>query len=50
MRRVVNTWSQSDRQAFADGNRLRAQTIHGRMRPGPSASEWDYDDDEGGES
>lgn len=38
-------WSAADRQAFADGDRLRAQTIQGRRRPGPSAAEWDYDDD-----
>ena len=40
-----NRWSAADRRAFADGNRLRAQTIHGRRAPGPQASEWDDDDD-----
>lgn len=35
-----NTWSTSDRQAFADGNRLRASSIPGRRRGGPSIEEW----------
>jgi len=43
----VNRWSRADRQAFADGNRLRAQTIQGRRWPGPTADEWDDDEDEG---
>lgn len=46
MYRPTATWSQSDRQAFADGVRLRASTIRGRMRPGPTADEWDYEDEE----
>ena len=36
-----NRWSPDDRQAFADGNRLRAQTVPGRRAGGPSAAEWD---------
>lgn len=42
----TNRWSQSDRRAFADGNRLRAQTINGKRRSGPSAQEWDWDDED----
>jgi len=42
----ANSWSAADRRAFADGNRLRASTIPGRVRPGPSVDEWDFDDDE----
>ena len=33
-------WSDEDRQNFADGNRLRAQTIPGKRREGPSAAEF----------
>jgi hypothetical protein len=42
----TNRWSASDRQAFADGVRLCASTIAGRRRPGPSADEWNWDEDE----
>jgi len=35
-----NRWSASDHQAFADGNRLRAQSIPGRRRNGPALEEW----------
>ena len=41
-----NRWSPDDRQAFADGNRLRAQTVPGRRAGGPSAAEWDEDFEE----
>ena len=33
-------WSDEDRQNFADGNRLRAQTIPGKRREGPAAAEF----------
>ncbi len=33
-------WSDEDRQRFADGNRLRAQTRPGRRREGPTADEF----------
>jgi superfamily I DNA/RNA helicase len=33
-------WSEEERQAFADGQRERAQTIPGKRREGPSASEF----------
>ena len=46
MSRTINRWSQSDRQAFADGNRLRAQTIQGRRAAGPQAAEWDWDEED----
>ena len=44
-----NRWSKEDRRRFADGNRLRASSIPGKRRPGPSADEWDLDelDEEG---
>ena len=42
----TNRWSREDRRAFADGNRLRAQTIPGRRDAGPSSSEWDWDDED----
>ena len=41
----ANRWSREDRRAFADGNRLRAQTIQGRRAPGPDAREWDDDEE-----
>jgi uncharacterized protein (DUF433 family) len=40
---MKNRWSDSDRRAFADGNRLRAQTIQGQRRNGPTIDEWDDD-------
>ena len=40
MSKRANKWSDADRQAFADGNRQRAQTIQGKRRPGPSKTEW----------
>jgi hypothetical protein len=36
-----NRWSSCDRQAFADGNRLRASSIPGRRSSGPQVSDWD---------
>ena len=33
-------WSDEDRQAFADGDKLRAQTVPGKRRQGPSAGEF----------
>ena len=43
-------WGDADRQAFRDGNRLRASTIQGKRRPAPSLDEWgdlsDWLDDE----
>lgn len=38
---MKNKWSKQDRQAFADGNRLRAQTIPGKRDDGPDPDEWD---------
>jgi hypothetical protein len=35
-----NRWSPADRQAFADGNRLRASSVPGRRATGPEAREW----------
>jgi hypothetical protein len=32
MKKIVNTWSQEDRQAFADKNILRAQMIPNKKR------------------
>ena len=34
------SWSDSDSQAFRDGNRLRASTIQGKRKPAPSVEEW----------
>jgi hypothetical protein len=31
-KKMINKWSPEDRQAFADGNRLRAQTIPNKKR------------------
>jgi hypothetical protein len=42
----TNRWSREDHRAFADGVRLRAQTINGRRFAGPQASEWDWDEDD----
>lgn len=33
-------WSDEDRQRFADGNRLRAQTVPGKRKQGPTADEF----------
>jgi hypothetical protein len=35
------SWSQDDRQAFADRNILKAQTVQARRYQGPEADEWD---------
>ena len=37
-------WTTSDRQAFADC-KLRALTVPSRRHAGPSADEWDWDDE-----
>lgn len=42
-----HAWNDADRQAFRDGQRLRAQTIHGRRWDGPEADEWDNDNERG---
>ena len=44
--RPVNRWNDADRRAFADGNRLRAQTIQGKRFGGAEVDEWDWDEDE----
>ena len=36
-----NSWSESDKQAFADRNILKAQTVQARRYQGPMADEWD---------
>lgn len=41
MTKRTNRWSSQDRQAFGDGNRLRAQTIQGKRADGPLPIEWD---------
>lgn len=33
-------WSEADRQAFRDGDRLRASTIQGKRKPAPTLEEW----------
>lgn len=47
MFRPVNRWSEGDRQAFADRNILKSQTVQMRKFEGPSADEWEwaYDDE-----
>jgi len=40
------TWSREDRQAFADGQRLRAQTIPNQRHDGPTEDEWDDEDED----
>jgi hypothetical protein len=40
--RPVNRWNDADRRAFADGNRLRAQTIQGKRFGGAEVDEWDW--------
>lgn len=37
-------WNENDRFAFSTA-RLRASTIPARRHDGPSADEWDWDDD-----
>jgi antirestriction protein ArdC len=37
-------WSDEDRQNFADGNKLRAQTVPGKRRQGPSVDEFSSDE------
>ena len=44
--RPVNRWNDADRRAFADGNRLRAQTIQGKRFGGAEVDEWDWSEDE----
>jgi hypothetical protein len=34
------SWNETDRQAFSDGNKLRASTIQGKRKPAPSLEEW----------
>jgi hypothetical protein len=41
-----NKWSDEDRQAFADRNFLKAQTVQMRRFDGPGAEEWDWLDEE----
>ena len=36
-------WSDEDRQRFGDGDRLRASSVPGRRKTGPSADEWAED-------
>ena len=38
-------WSAQDAQRFRDGDRLRASSVPGRRDPGPSADEWNWEDD-----
>jgi hypothetical protein len=38
-------WNDADRQAFRDGERLRASSINGKRFDGPTTEEWDEDDD-----
>jgi len=33
-------WNEIDRQAFRDGDRLRASTIQGKRKPAPTLEEW----------
>lgn len=40
------TWSAADKRAFADGQRLRAQTINSKRFDGPTEDEWDDEGDE----
>lgn len=44
--KTTSKWSQADRQAFADRNILKAQTVQGRRFEGATADEWDWDDEE----
>ena len=44
--RTTNRWSDQDRQAFADRNILKAQTIQGKRFEGAEVDEWDEWDDE----
>lgn len=37
------SWSAKDRQAFADGNILKASTVPGKKADGPSVDDWDDD-------
>lgn len=34
-------WNTADRQAYADGLRTRAVTIHHKRKPAPTVREWD---------
>jgi hypothetical protein len=34
-------WNSADKQAFADGLRTRAVTIHHKRKPAPDRREWD---------
>ena len=43
---MKNTWSTQDRQAFRDGNRLRASSVPARRFNGPSPDEWGWADDD----
>lgn len=38
------SWSESDREAFADGVRLRAVTVPAGRDDGPDVGDWDDDD------
>jgi hypothetical protein len=46
---VKNRWSDRDRQAFKDGDRLRASKVPGKLVPPPDMSEWDDVPSEGEE-
>ena len=37
------SWSQDDKQRFADGDVLKASTMPGKRPTGPSADEWGDD-------
>jgi hypothetical protein len=40
-RLMPKRWNDADRQAFRDGQRLRAHTIPGRRHLAPEVMEWD---------
>lgn len=46
MKLKTNRWTPADKRRFADGDRLRASAVPGRRNPGPSADEWDWEDDD----
>ena len=48
--RQASRWSEGDRQAFADRNILRAQTVQMRRATGPQADEWFWEDEEAEET
>jgi hypothetical protein len=46
MSRTLHRWNDADRQAFRDGQRLRASSINGRRFNGPTPDEWDDDQED----